>query len=292
VAGALAAGLAGPGAARDLVRTRPVPATGERLPVVGLGTARAFDVGDDAAARAARRAVLDTLLAGGGRVVDTSPMYARAEALVGELRATLPGPGRLFLATKVWAQGREAGIEQMRRSRARLGVETIDLMQIHNLLDWRTHMTSIREWRDRGRMRYAGVTHYRVDAFSEVRQLIERERLEFLQISYSLLTPEAERRLLPAAADRGVAVLVNRPFESGALFDRVRGHALPAFARELGIESWAEYCLKFVLSNPAVTCVIPGTGDPAHMAENLRAARGPLPDAVTARRMREHVLAL
>jgi diketogulonate reductase-like aldo/keto reductase len=260
--------------------TRPIPSTGEALPVVGLGTWQAFDVGADPAARQPPREVLRALLDAGGRVIDSSPMYGRAEAVAGDLLAELAARPRAFLATKVWTTGRERGIEQMRRSARLLRAEVIDLMQIHNLVDWRTQLASLRRMKAEGRIRYIGITHYTTSALPEMaRILVGEPGIDFVQLGYSLATRAAETELLPTAAACGVAVIVNRPFEQGNLFRRVRGRALPDWARDFDCASWAQLFLKYILAEPAVTCVIPATNNPGHMKDNLAAGFGRLPDA-------------
>lgn len=264
---------------------RPIPASGETLPVIGLGTWRGFDVGEKPAERAPLREVVATLVAQGGRVIDSSPMYGRAEAVTGDLVAQANVREKTFLATKVWTSGREAGIAQMTRSLRLLRTERLDLMQIHNLLDWRTHLPTLRAWKDEGRIRYLGISHYTESAYDAVEAVLKAERLDVLQINYALDDRAAEARLLPLAADRGVAVLVNRPFGGGGLLRRLAGKPLPDEAAELGCASWAEILLNYVISHPAVTCAIPGTADPGHMAANLRAGTGPVPDDALRRRL-------
>ena len=279
--------------AAGALERREIPGRVESLPVVGLGTARSFDVPvEDGAALEPLREVLSTLLQGGGRLVDSSPMYGSAEAVVGALARELPASGELFLATKVWTRGRQEGITQMRRSLELLGAERLDLMQIHNLVDWRTHLATLRAWQEQGIFRYLGISHYLVDAYPEVLRVLRDEPLDFLQINYSLLTPEAEREVLPLARERGVAVIVNRPFENGALFAAVRGHPVPPWAVEAGMPSWGQFFLKYILAHPAVTCVIPATRNPGHMLDNLQAGTGPLPDERLRQRMRQAVYAL
>ncbi|WP_419814480.1 aldo/keto reductase [Glacieibacterium sp.] len=257
---------------------RPIPSSGELLPVVGLGTYINFDVAPRSAEYARLPAVLDALFASGGTVIDSSPMYGRAEATTGELLAGTKAR-KPFLATKVWTSGREAGIQQMTQSMRLLRTERIDLMQIHNLLDWRTHMPTLRAWKAAGRIRYLGITHYSPSAYAEVEAVMRSEKLDFLQINYALDDRAAEARLLPLARERGIAVICNSPFGGGGLLRRLRGTPLPGFARELGATNWAQLALKFLLAEPAVTCVIPGTGNPTYMAENAAAGSGPLPNA-------------
>jgi diketogulonate reductase-like aldo/keto reductase len=264
---------------------RPIPSSGEKIPVVGLGTWRTFDVGASATERAPLEEVLRSFVELGGRVVDSSPMYGAAESVVGDLAASLAIGDRLFLATKVWTSGRDAGVRQMEQSLQRLRARKLDLMQIHNLLDWRTHLATLREWKASGRVRYVGVTHYTASAYDELERVLRSETLDFVQVNYSLGERDAERRILPLARDRGVAVLANRPFAEGGLFQRVRGQALPPWTAELDCESWAQLFLKWILAHPAVTCVIPATSRPQHLADNMKAGTGPLPDAATRDRM-------
>ena len=267
--------------------TRAIPATGELLPVIGCGTWRAFDVRMASGQRGPLREVLRTLFDGGGAVVDSSPMYGRAEAVVGELVEDLDARPRAFVATKVWTEGREAGIAQMARSVQLLRAGPLDLVQVHNLVDWRTHLATLRDWKAAGRVRYIGITHYKTAAHADLEAVMRSEPIDFVQVNYALNSRAAAGSLLPLAADRGIAVLVNRPFGMGALVRRLSGLPLPGFAADLGCASWAELALKFVLAHPAVTCVIPGTCQPAHMAGNIRAGSGPLPDADLRRRMLE-----
>jgi diketogulonate reductase-like aldo/keto reductase len=265
--------------------SRAIPRTGEPIPVIGLGTWQTFDAGQDKAVLARLTQVLHLLFEGGGKLIDTSPMYGRAEAVVGQLLAAMDARARAFLATKVWTSGREAGIEQMRRSAELLRTRVIDLMQIHNLLDWRTQLATMRQMKQDGLIRYLGITHYTSSALPELAAIIEREELDFVQLAYSIDVRDAERHVLPLAAERGVAVIVNRPFSGGGLFRRVRGIALPPWAREAGCESWAQFFLKFIVAHPAVTCVIPATGEPAHLADDLEAGRGYLPNPEQRQRM-------
>jgi len=269
--------------------SRPIPASGETIPAVGLGTWRVFDVGGGEAERAPLRDVLKSLVELGGRVVDSSPMYGAAESVVGDLARELAITDKLFLATKVWTSGRNAGVAQMEQSLKRLRARRLDLIQIHNLLDWRTHLKTLTEWKAAGRIRYLGVTHYTASAYDELERVLRAETLDFVQVNYSLGEREAERRILPLARDRGVAVLANRPFAEGGLFQRVRAQAVPSWAAEFDCESWAQFFLKWILAEPAVTCVIPGTSRPQHLVDNLKAAVGRLPDATMRERMAAHI---
>jgi len=261
----------------NAMNTRSIPSSREPLPVIGCGTYVGFDHAPGSPEYALLPGVLDALFAAGGRVLDTSPMYGRAEATTGELLEGHPQRDQAFLATKVWTRGREAGIQQMTESMRLLRTERIDLMQIHNLVDWRTHLATLRSWKEQGRVRYIGVTHYTASAYGDVEDVLRAEKLDFLQINYALDDQDAGRRLLPLAADRGVAVIVNRPFGGGALLRRLRDRPLPAWAGEIGCASWAQVLLKFVLSHPAVHCAIPGTRRGEHMAENAAAGTGIAP---------------
>lgn len=259
------------------MHTRPIPSSGAALPVIGLGTWRGFDVGSRPAELPQRAEVLTALLTAGGSVVDSSPMYGSAEEVAGELLERSGTRTKAFVATKVWTSGREAGIAQMERSMALLRTPHIDLMQVHNLLDWRTHLATLREWKARGRISYLGVTHYQDTAHAELEAVMRAEALDFVQFNYSITDRAAEQRLLPLAAQRGIAVLVNLPFGGGQLLARLRRQPLPAWAAEIGCASWNQLLLKFVLSQPAVTCVIPGTSTPQHMRDNAAAGTGELP---------------
>ncbi|MFP5405459.1 MAG: aldo/keto reductase [Gammaproteobacteria bacterium] len=260
------------------MNTRPIPSSGEPLPVIGCGTWIGFDVAPGGPESERLGAVLQALFDAGGTVIDSSPMYGRAEAVVGELLARSGTRGRAFLATKVWTRGRAAGIRQMEDSFALLRTERIDLMQVHNLVDWRTQLSTLRQWKEQGRVRYIGITHYTSSAYREVEDVLRAEALDFLQINYALDDRDAEQRVLPLARERGVAVLVNKPFGGGGLLRRLRDKPLPGWAGEIGCTSWAQVLLAFVLSNPAVTCAIPGTGSPGHMADNAVAGTLAVPD--------------
>jgi diketogulonate reductase-like aldo/keto reductase len=257
--------------------TRPIPRTQEALPIIGLGTWQAFDV--DPARRAPQVEVMKQFLAAGGRVIDSSPMYGKAEGVVGDVLADLGATATPFFATKVWTRGKREGLAEMERSRQRMRAARIDLMQIHNLLDWQTHLPVLRELKQAGKIRYLGVTHYAHGELPQIEKLMRTEQLDFVQVPYNVADRVVEARLLPAAADTGTAVLVMRPFEEGALFRQVRGKPLPGVARALACTSWAQLFLKFIVGHPAVTCPIPATADPAHLADNIQAGFGPLPDA-------------
>ena len=293
-AGALVAGaLTMPPASRGAeVLTRAIPRTGERLPAVGLGTWQVFDVAGNAAELAQARDTLRVFVERGGRVVDSSPMYGSSETVTGQLAAELSVQGKLFVATKVWTSGKQAGIRQMEDSMRKLRVERVDLMQVHNLVDATTHLATLAGWKAAGRVRYLGVTHYHAGAHADLEAVIARDDIDFVQLNFSLVEPDAERRLLRVAADTRTAVIVNRPFAEGALFRRTKGKALPDWAGEIGCASWAQFALKWILGHPAVTCAIPGTRNPAHVADNLGAATGPLPDAAMRQRMAAHFAAL
>lgn len=261
-----------------LMHTRIIPSSGELLPIIGCGTWQTFDVGASEDERAPLLEVLRILFASGGSVIDSSPMYGRSEAVVGELLTQAQAHDKAFVATKVWTHGRDAGIRQMRRSMKLLQDERIELMQIHNLVDWRTHLRTLRAWKAEGRIRYLGITHYTASAYDDLEAIMRTEQLDFIQINYSLDDRQAEHKLLPLAADRGIAVLVNQPFGGGRLLRNLASVPLPPWANEIGCETWAQMLLKYVVGHPAVTCAIPGTSRPQHMADNCRAGTGILPD--------------
>ncbi len=253
--------------------------------MVGLGTWQSFDVGSSARVRAPLKDVLRTLFDCGGSVIDSSPMYGRAQRVVGDLLSEMNEHRRAFVATQVWTEGSASGVLQMTESMGLLRVASVDLMQVHNLLDWRTHMATLGDWKRDGRIRYLGVTHYTRAAFDSLARIVESERLDFVQRPYSIAMREAEDRLLPLCAERGTAVLVNRPYEGGGLFRAVRRRKLPEWAGDFGAASWGQFFLKYILGQPAVTCVIPGTAKAAHMRDNAAAGLGRLPDARLRRRM-------
>jgi diketogulonate reductase-like aldo/keto reductase len=271
-----------------VMTTRKVPGSGELIPVIGMGTSDTFDVGTDGMKRAVLQGVLRNLVEAGGSVIDTSPMYGSAESVTGDLIDESGLGPKLWLATKVWTRGREAGARQIDESFARLRTKKLDLLQIHNLLDWREHVPTLRALQANGRVRYSGITHYRADAHAELERVLGEEKFDWVQVNYSLAEPEAAARLLPFCQDKGIAVMVNRPFADGALFARVRGKPLPGWAEEIGCSSWGQFFLRYVISHPAVTCVIPATSKPQHMIDNAAAGRAPLPDARQRERMRAY----
>jgi diketogulonate reductase-like aldo/keto reductase len=286
----LTAGIALPAMASGLtVPQRPIPANGESIPILGMGTWITFDVGEYPELIARRAQVLRAFFAGGGGMIDSSPMYGSSEQTVGACLELLDDHGELFTATKVWTPTRWLGIQQMESSMALWGVSRFDLMQIHNMLDWRTHIETLKAWKAEGRVRYIGITTSHGRRHEELLSALQRERFDFVQFTYNILDREAESRLLPLAADLGIAVIVNRPFRRGALFDAVAGKPLPPWVGEIGCVSWAQYFLKFILSHPAVTCAIPATSRVDHMEENLQAAMGELPDQVLRQRMVDYI---
>ncbi len=257
---------------------RKIPSSSEMLPVIGMGTSRTFDVGEDAAERAPLAAVLAALSAGGGTMIDSSPMYGRAEQVVGDLVREMKPPPHVFAATKVWTTGKEEGIAQMNQSFERMGVKRMDLMQVHNLQDWKTHLPVLREWKAAGKIRYIGITTSRASQFSEMEAVMRSEPLDFAQFNYSVGEREAEQTLLPLARDKGIATLINRPFMRAELFKRVAGKPLPGWAADIGCTSWAQVFLKFIVGHPAVTCVIPASAKADNMKDDMGAGFGRLPD--------------
>lgn len=261
-----------------LMLTRKVASSGELLPVIGIGTWQTFDVASNAESRAPLEEVMREFVALGGKVIDSSPMYGRSEDVAGEVIAKLKLRDKLFIATKVWTSGKAAGVTQMEASMAKLRAKPIDAMQIHNLLDVETHLATLSAWKREGRVRYIGVTHYTASAYDAVAKIIAKHPVDTVQINYSIGEREAEQRLLPLARERGIAVIVNRPFAGGELFRRLRATPLPSWASEIGCASWAQLMLKFVIGHPAVTCAIPGTGKLDHLRDNMAAGFGELPD--------------
>lgn len=273
-------------AATPLIK-RGIPRTGEQLPVIGLGTYIVLDVPPGAPELVELKEVLTNFTAAGAKLIDSSPMYGRAEAVIGELLAATNLRDEVFLATKVWTSGRDSGIRQMQDSLRLMRTKRIDLMQVHNLLDLATHTKTLNEWKAAGTLRYIGITHYHAGAYRELEKLLKTRTYDFVQFNYSLAERDAEQRLLAVAAESGAAVIINRPFAQGELFAKVKGRELPAWAAEFDCSSWAQFFLKYIIAHPAVTCVIPGTGKVRHMTDNLKAGTGRLPDERTRKRMVE-----
>ncbi len=274
----------GPRAGKPVI-ARAIPSTGERLPVIGMGSWLTFDVDGDPDALAVRVQVLQTFFDRGGALIDSSPMYGSSEETIGYCLRRVKNKGALFAATKVWIFSRQLGITQMEHSRELWGVGRFDLMQVHNMLSWEAHLQTLQDMKAQGRLRYTGITTSHGRRHERMERVLAKQPFDFVQLTYNLLDREAEQRLLPLAAERGIAVIVNRPFRRGALFRRVRGRALPGWAAELDCENWAQFFLKFIISHPAVTCAIPATSRVDHMEQNMEAGRGRLPDAPTRRRM-------
>lgn len=260
------------------MHTRVIPSTTEALPVVGLGTWQQFDVGTSPSERQPLEEVLKLMIQYGGKLIDSSPMYGKAEKVIGDLSSGLHLNNTLFYATKVWTSGKEEGIRQMEESMQKMQRETMDLMQIHNLVDWQTHLQTLKKWKEAGKVRYIGITHYTTAAHDQLEQIIKTENIDFVQFNYSIRVRNAEKSLLAAAKDKGVAVIINEPFESGSLFNLVKGKNLPPWAAEYDIKSWAQYFLKYILSHPAVNCVIPGTSNPKHLTDNMLSGYGAFAD--------------
>ena len=283
VAAVAGSGLSMSAAVSEKLIARRIPSTGEAVPAIGLGTSGPFEVGSDEKVRAPLREVLKGFFDAGATLIDTSPMYSRAEEVLGDL-LTADQQTKAFIATKVWTPGvggaaEQKGIEQMQRSMSLLKHKPIDLMQVHNLVDLDVHLKTLRRWKEEGKVRYVGITHYTTSSYPDLIAIIQREKLDFVQFNYSVTTREAEKKLLPLCANKGVAVIINRAFEDGNLFTAVKGKDLPAWAAEFGAKSWAQLFLKFVLANPAVTCAIPATSKTKNLVDNLGAGFGALPDA-------------
>jgi diketogulonate reductase-like aldo/keto reductase len=269
---------------QELLR-RTIPSSNESIPAIGLGTWQTFDVGTTDAERGPLRNVLHSFVQAGGKVIDSSPMYGRSESVVGDLLDELELRQHVFLATKVWTRGQHDGIAQMRTSLQRLRAQRIDLMQVHNLVDLDTHLRTLADWKHQGLVRYVGITHYTASAHADLVRAMQTHAIDFVQVNYSLSERAAQDRVLPAALEHGIAVLVNRPFAEGALFAHVQGREVPAWAAEFGIRSWAQLFLKWIVAHPAVTCAIPATADPRHLADNMGALVGPVPDSATRDRL-------
>lgn len=265
-----------------------IPSTGVSIARVGLGTWRTFDAGDDSAQRARLTEVLQAFADGGGDCIDTSPMYGSSPAVLGDLCRGTGLRERFFFATKVWTNGRAAGEAQMEEQLKALQTDRVELMQVHNLVDWRTHLLTLRRWRDQGRVRHIGITHYQPSAAGELERIVREEKIDCVQFALSLVEPLAAERLIQVCADHGVAFIANRPFAEGAAFRHTAGRPLPPWAEELGIRTWGQYLLKWILAHPEVTCAIPATGNPARVVENLAAACGPAPDMNQRDRLAAH----
>ena len=273
--------------AAGLALPKPAAASGQRLPPIGMGSWITFDIGDAPAARAQRVAVLAKFFEMGGGMIDSSPMYGRAEEIIGHCLRTLGPQPSLFAATKVWTPGRDHGLRQMAESERLWGVKRFDLMQVHNLLGWEGHLETLAQWKADGRIRHIGITTSHGRRHDEMERIMTTQPIDFIQLTYNLADREVEARLLPLAREKGIAVIANRPFQRGALIDRLAGRPLPPVAAEIGAASWPQVLLKFIVSHPAVTCAIPATSRPDHMAENMGAGHGPMPDG----KMRQKLVA-
>ena len=294
VAGFAASGvacLASPTFASTGILRRPIPSSGETIPVIGLGTSRTFNVESEENRLAPLLDVVERFFERGGTLIDSSPMYGRAEAVTGELLRRAERSEQVFAATKVWTEGAAKGRAQMQDSIRLMGVGSMDLMQIHNLRDWQTHMKTLRRWKDEGKIRYIGVTTSRASQYGAFAGVMAREPLDFVQLNYSMGEREAEQVLLPMAQDKGIATLINRPYMRGVLFSRVKDKKLPVWAADIGASTWAQFFLKFILGHPAVTCVIPATSKPSHMLDNMGGGYGTVPDAPMRQRMFEYITA-
>jgi diketogulonate reductase-like aldo/keto reductase len=272
-------------AASPALIRKAIPTTGETVPVIGLGSSRTFDIGHDEADLANLAEVMQAFFQNGGELIDSSPMYGSAEQVIGALLKRTPPPGRLFAATKVWTDGARSGIQQMQDSLQAWGLSRFDLVQIHNLRDWQTHLKSLKDWKKERKTRYIGITTSHGRSHQELEEILRNESLDFVQFSYNIGNRSAEERLLPLAAERGMAVLINRPFQRGALFERVKDKPLPDWAAEIDCKSWGQFFLKFIASHPAVTCVIPATSKLHHLRDNMAAGFGKLPDPTMRQRM-------
>ncbi len=273
--------------------TRTIPSSGEPLPIVGLGTWQTFDAGTTATEELQRlKQVLVEMNRLGGKVIDSSPMYGSSETVVGQLTSEMNEQEAFFYATKVWTSGKQAGIDQMNASFSKMQRKTMDLMQIHNLVDWQTHIKTLRVWKEEGKIRYWGLTHYTDSSHDKLEKIIAQERPDFVQFNYSIQSRHAEKSLFDTCQKYRTAVIINQPFESGSLFRKVKGKSMPDWCEAYGIKSWGQYFLKFILSNKAVTCVIPGTSKPKHLIDNMGAGYGDLPDRVGRKKMATHLKSL
>ena len=267
---------------------RFIPSTGEAIPVTGIGSWKRFDVTNDSPEREDLKKILTLMHQHKATLIDSSPMYGRSEQVIGELTQETGLAGNFFYATKVWTSGKDAGIKQMKESMRKMNRSVMDLIQIHNLVDWQTHLKTLRQWKSEGLIRYTGITHYTTSFHAQLEQIIQKEPLDFVQFNYSIATRNAEKRLLPLAMDKGVAVIINEPLEKGKLFDKVKNKSLPSWAAGYDIQSWAGFFLKYIISHPAVTCVIPATSNPLHMEDNLVAGEGRIPDEKGRKKMVEY----
>ncbi|RLA15560.1 MAG: aldo/keto reductase [Gammaproteobacteria bacterium] len=268
---------------------KTIPSSGERLSVIGLGTSRTFDVSDSADSISPLVEVIQAFFDRGGQLIDSSPMYGNAESVTGALLEQVKNRQGLFTATKVWTNGRDEGMAQMQRSMERMGVDTIDLMQIHNLRDWRVHIETLVDWKAQGKIRYIGITTSHGRYHKDLEKIMQQLPLDFVQFSYNITDRAAEQRLLPIARERGIATLINRPFQRGSLFRLVKSESLPGWAAEIDCASWGQFFLKFIASHPGVTCIIPATSKLKHMVDNMTAGYGRLPDERTRQHMIEYV---
>ncbi|TMI75828.1 MAG: aldo/keto reductase [Bacteroidetes bacterium] len=267
---------------------RLILSTGESVPVIGIGSWLRFDIGESSSKRNELKQVLALMHQHKASVIDSSPMYGRSEQVIGELTDETGLANEFFYATKVWTSGRQAGIKQMNESMQRMRRSTMDLIQVHNLVDWQTHLGTLQEWKKEGRIRYTGITHYQVSFHSQLAKIIEQGAVDFVQFNYSIATRHAEKNLLPLAMEKGVAVIINEPLEKGALFQKVKSKPIPSWAADYEIKSWASFFLKYIISHPAVTCVIPATGNPLHMRDNLLSGEDPLPDEKGRKKMADY----
>jgi len=275
----------------EKMRQRAIPSSGEQIPVIGLGTWQTFDVDNNDEELAVRKKVLLEMQKLGGKVIDSSPMYGRSEKVVGTLTSKLENPD-FFYATKVWTSGKEAGIQQMNVSFEKMQRKTMDLMQIHNLVDWQTHVKTLKTWKEEGKIRYWGLTHYVDSAHETLEKIIRQEQPDFVQFNYSIQSRHAEKSLFDTCRKYGTATIINQPYESGSLFRKVKGKAIPDWCAAYGIKSWGQYFLKFIISNDAVTCVIPGTSKPKHVIDNMGAGYGTMPDSAARERMVSYLKSL
>lgn len=270
---------------REKMLLRTIHSTGEKIPVVGLGTWIQFDVGNSENELNPLREVLSKMIEYGGKVIDSSPMYGKSEEVIGILTSEMKNADEFFYATKVWTSGEQAGIKQMQNSMERMKRKKIDLMQIHNIVDWKTHIKTMRKWKEEGKIKYIGITHYQESMHDDLEEIIKSEKLDFVQFNYSIRVRNAERSLLNTALDKGVAVIINEPFDKASLFKLTKGKQLPGWASDYDINSWAQFFLKYIISHPAVTCVIPGTSNPKHVVDNMQAGYGKMPDENVRKKM-------